>query len=89
MPGCPNLIERIEGGLLSYGNEMTRSNNPLEINLDRFCTLGGQIDYIGRPALEDISRDGPAQRIRGAWCLVVVRARRVVHPGLSMHQIDL
>ena len=64
-PGCPNLIERIEGGLLSYGNEMTRSNNPLEINLDRFCTLGGQIDYIGRPALEDISRDGPAQRIRG------------------------
>ena len=23
-PGCPNLIERIEGGLLSYGNEMTR-----------------------------------------------------------------
>ena len=64
-PGCPNLIERIEGGLLSYGNEMTRSNNPLEINLDRFCSLDGRIDYIGRSALEDISRDGPAQRIRG------------------------
>ena len=27
-PGCPNLIERIEAGLLSYGNEMTRENNP-------------------------------------------------------------
>ncbi|HIF80754.1 MAG TPA: dimethylsulfoniopropionate demethylase [Gammaproteobacteria bacterium] len=64
-PGCPNLIERIEGGLLSYGNEMTRSNNPLEINLDRFCALDGETDYIGRPALEDISRDGPVQRIRG------------------------
>ena len=64
-PGCPNLIERIEGGLLSYGNEMTRGNNPLEINLDRFCTFDSQIDYIGRPALEDISRNGPTQRIRG------------------------
>ncbi|MCH2329706.1 MAG: dimethylsulfoniopropionate demethylase, partial [Rhodobacterales bacterium] len=32
-PGCPNLIERIEGGLLSYGNEFTRENNPLEIGL--------------------------------------------------------
>ena len=30
-PGCPNLIERIEGGLLSYGNEFTRENNPFEI----------------------------------------------------------
>ena len=64
-PGCPNLIERIEGGLLSYGNEMTRNNNPLEINLDRFCTLDGRIDYIGRSALEKISRNGPTQRIRG------------------------
>ena len=63
-PGCPNLIERIEGGLLSYGNEMTRNNNPLEINLDRFCTLDGRIDYIGRSALEKISRNGPTQRIR-------------------------
>ena len=64
-PGCPNLIERVEGGLLSYGNEMTRSNNPFEINLDRFCTLNGRIDYIGRSALEKISRNGPAQRVRG------------------------
>ncbi|MCP4819552.1 MAG: dimethylsulfoniopropionate demethylase, partial [Shimia sp.] len=26
--GCPNLIERIEGGLLSYGNDMTDDNTP-------------------------------------------------------------
>jgi len=64
-PGCPNLIERIEAGLLSYGNEMTRENNPLEINLDRFCHLEGEIDYIGRPALEAIATQGPSQRMRG------------------------
>ena len=27
-PGCPNLIERIEARLLSYGNDMTRENTP-------------------------------------------------------------
>ncbi|MGB1612812.1 MAG: dimethylsulfoniopropionate demethylase [Arenicellales bacterium] len=64
-PGCPNLIERIEGGLLSYGNEMTRENNPLEINLDRFCHLNGEIDYVGRHALERIAKVGPARRMRG------------------------
>ncbi|MDH5452822.1 MAG: dimethylsulfoniopropionate demethylase [Paracoccaceae bacterium] len=64
-PGCPNLIERIEGGLLSYGNEMTRDNNPLEIGLGKFCTLDGSVEYVGRKALEDIAAVGPAQHIRG------------------------
>ena len=63
--GCPNLIERVESGLLSYGNEMSRENNPLEINFDRLCDLGGTLDYIGRASLEEIARSGPEQRIRG------------------------
>ncbi len=64
-PGCPNLIERIEGGLLSYGNEMTRENNPLEIGLGKFCTTDGSIEYVGRTALEHIARQGAARAIRG------------------------
>jgi len=44
---------------------MTRENNPLEINLDRFCHLDGEIEYIGRSALEKISAEGPNQRMRG------------------------
>ncbi len=64
-PGCPNLIERIEGGLFSYGNEMTRENNPLEIGLDNFCSLDGSVDYIGRVALEKIAADGVTRKIRG------------------------
>ena len=35
-PGCPNLIDRIETGLLSHGNDMTLDNNPIEAGLDRF-----------------------------------------------------
>ena len=36
-PGSPNLIERIEGGLMSYGNEFNRSNNPLECGFEHLC----------------------------------------------------
>ena len=64
-PGCPNLIERIEGGLLSYGNEFTRENNPLECGFAPFCYLGDDIDYIGKSALQKIAANGPAQRICG------------------------
>jgi dimethylsulfoniopropionate demethylase len=64
-PGCPNLIERIEGGLMSYGNEFTLANNPLECGFDRLCYLGDEINYIGRAALRQIAADGPVQAIRG------------------------
>lgn len=64
-PGCPNLIERIEGGLLSHGNDMTLENNPFECGLDRYCHLDRPIGFIGRAALERIAAEGPQRRIRG------------------------
>ncbi|MBX2869868.1 MAG: dimethylsulfoniopropionate demethylase [Acidiferrobacterales bacterium] len=64
-PGSPNLIERIEGGLMSYGNEMTRQNNPFECGLDRYCQLDGSVDYIGLEALRRIDAEGVKQQIRG------------------------
>ena len=64
-PGCPNLIERIEGGLLSYGNEMTRENNPLEIGQASRCALDGSVDYLGREALRAIAERGHDREIRG------------------------
>ena len=63
-PGCPNLIERVESALLSYGNEMTRENNPYEIGLDRYCKLDGP-DFIGKAALQKIKEEGPARLLRG------------------------
>ena len=38
-PGCPNLIERIESALLSYGNDMDNDDNPLECGLDKYVNL--------------------------------------------------
>ncbi len=64
-PGSPNLIERVESGLLSYGNDMTRENNPLECAFDRFCQLDGSINFIGLDALRKIASDGVRQMIRG------------------------
>lgn len=65
MPGCPNLIERIEGGLMSYGNEFTRENNPLECGFEELCYFGDDIDYIGKDALRKIYEQGPQKLIRG------------------------
>jgi dimethylsulfoniopropionate demethylase len=64
-PGGPNLIDRIEGGLLGYGNEMTSANNPLEMGFGRFCRLDGTIDCIGLEALQRIEAAGPTRAIRG------------------------
>ncbi len=63
-PGCPNLIERIEGGLLSYGNDMTLANSPFECGLGKFCTPAEGSDFIGRSALEVEASTGPSRQIR-------------------------
>lgn len=62
--GCPNLIERIEGGLLSYGNDMTDDNTPHECGLGRFCNTQTAIGCIGRDALLRVAKEGPTQQIR-------------------------
>jgi dimethylsulfoniopropionate demethylase len=64
-PGCPNLIERIEGGLLSYGNEFTLENNPLECGMGKLCTLDGTVDFLGLKALQRIAEQGHQREIRG------------------------
>ncbi|APX11418.1 dimethylsulfoniopropionate demethylase [Tateyamaria omphalii] len=62
--GCPNGIERIEGGLMSYGNDMTDDNTPHECGLGRFCDTQTAIGCIGRDALLRVSKEGPVQQIR-------------------------
>ena len=62
--GCPNLIERIEGGLLSYGNDMTDDNTPHECGLGRFCNTQTAIGCIGRDALLRVAKEGPVKQIR-------------------------
>ena len=49
--GCPNMIERVENCLLSYGNEMTNKNIPQDCGLGKFCNLDVDFDFVGKSAL--------------------------------------
>ncbi|MEM6727608.1 MAG: dimethylsulfoniopropionate demethylase [Pseudomonadota bacterium] len=62
--GCPNSIERIEGGLLSYGNDMTIENTPHEAGLGRFCSTQTAIGCVGRDALLRVAKEGPIKQVR-------------------------
>jgi len=64
-PGCPNLIDRIEAGLLSYGNDFTKENNPLECSLERYCNESDNHEFVGKDALKKIKSLGIKQKIRG------------------------
>jgi dimethylsulfoniopropionate demethylase len=64
-PGCPNGIERIEAGLLSYGNDVTREDTALEAGLDGYCSLDAPIEAIGLDALRRQRNEGVTRRICG------------------------
>ena len=49
--GCPNQIERLESGLLSYGGDMNEDNNPFECGLEHYVDLDAEIESISLPAL--------------------------------------
>ena len=65
-PGAPSQILRVEGGVLSYGTDMSLDNNPYEINLDWTVDLEQSADFIGKEALAQIKNDGVTQRLLGA-----------------------
>ena len=64
-PGCPNLIDRIEAGLMSYGNDFTKENNPIECNLEKYCDYESDHNFIGKNALDKIKKQGVKQKLKG------------------------
>ena len=64
MAGCPNLIERIEIGLLSFGSDITNENTPHESGLSKFCDTRNAIKCVGRDALLKEIENGPWRQIR-------------------------
>lgn len=63
--GGPNTIERIEGGLLSHGSDMTIENNPFEVGLDKYCDIDQEAEFIGKEALKRIRVEGITQKLVG------------------------
>ena len=64
-PGCPNAIERIEGALLSYGNDMDNNDNPFECGFDKYISLDNGINYLGKKALLNIKQKGIKKKLMG------------------------
>jgi len=60
--GGPNLIERIEAGLLSYGNDITIDTTPFEAGLGKYCNLDAATDCLGHEAL--LTQKDPRRQIR-------------------------
>ena len=64
-PGCPNLIERIESALLSYGNDMDINDNPFECGFDKYVNLDTDVDFLGKDKLKKIKSDGINRKLVG------------------------
>ena len=54
-PGCPHYIERIESGLLSYGNDINSNHNPYEAGLGKLLSNGISKGCLAYEKLTSIS----------------------------------
>ena len=64
-PGCPNLIERIESALLSFGNDMDNKDNPYECGFDKFINIESDINFLGKEKLKKIKAEGIKKKLMG------------------------
>ena len=64
-PGCPNLIERIEGALLSYGNDFDNRDNPFEANFQKYMHLDSDVKFLGKEKLKKIQNEGITRKLMG------------------------
>ena len=64
-PGCPNLIERIESGLLSHGNDMDNGDNPYECGFDKYVNIDSDVIFLGKEKLKKIKSEGINRKLMG------------------------
>ncbi len=64
-PGCPNLIERIESGLLSYGNDIDNGDNPYECGFDKYINIDSDVNFLGKDKLKKIKSEGIKKKLMG------------------------
>lgn len=89
-PGCPNMSERVENGLLSWGGDTDPDTNPFEVRMGRFVDLDVPDDVIGIEPLRRVAAEGPRRHQLGIvldgdeprpshdrWCDVLLDGRKV------------
>ena len=64
-PGAPNLIERLESSLLSYGNDMDIGDNPLECGFDKYVNLDSEVNFLGKDELKKVKTNGVKKKLMG------------------------
>ena len=64
-PGAPNHAERIEGGLLSYGNDMLISDNPFECGFEKLVHLNDNVEFLWKEILKKILKNGIKRKLMG------------------------
>ena len=64
-PGNPNLSERVESGLISYGGDTDAKTNPYEVRMGKYIDLHVPDDTIGIRALRSISAVGSKRHSLG------------------------
>ena len=71
--GSPNLIERIESRLISYGTDVTLEHDPFEAGLEAYCDLDKPAEYLARAALAPRRGRRPVRRLER----VVIAGERI------------
>ena len=63
--GAPNLCERIESGLISFGGDTDGQTNPYEVRMGKYIDLCVPDDTIGIAALRKIKAEGAKRQTLG------------------------
>jgi len=61
--GAPNLIERLETGLKSYGSDMSHDDHVLECAFDQYLNLDKPAEYMARESIVQMQNDGIKRRL--------------------------
>ena len=84
-PGNPNVNERIESGLLSYGGDTDDRTNPFEVRLGKYVDLNVPDDVVGIAALRLIHAQGPRRHQIG----VALDGDNRTELGFHWHAIEV
>ena len=61
--GSPNLIERLETGLKSYGSDMSHDDHVLECAFDQYLNLDKPAEYMARESIMQLQKSGVKRRL--------------------------
>jgi len=83
--GCPQANERMESGLLSFGNDMDEYDTPFECGLDSYLNLDADIDSLSLPALRAMA----GKQTRKLVGLAFAKAPRMTENRLGAFDIEV